>query len=413
MNRRVVITGMGIVSPLGIGLETNWSAAVEGRSGIGPITRFDASKFRTRFAGEVKGFDPLAFMDRKDVRSMDLFIQFAMAAAEMAIQDSGIHFDKEKRERIGVITGSGLGGLPEIEATHTRFVADGPGKISPFFIPRLIANLVPGHISIRYGLKGPNLCTVSACASSAHAIGEAFRYVKYGLADVMVTGGSEATISALCIGGFNAMRALSERNDAPQSASRPFDKNRDGFVCAEGGAMLLIESLEHAVDRGARIYAEIGGYGATGDGFHITAPPDDGEGGARCMDAALQESGLRPSDVDYINAHGTSTPQGDSAETRAIKTVFKDHVGKVAVSSTKSVTGHMLGGTGAVEAVFCVLAIVRKRIPPTINYETQDPDCDLDYTPNQARTRDVKVAISNSFGFGGTNATLLFKEFKQ
>jgi len=408
--RRVVVTGLGLISPVGIGVDESWNALVAGKSGIGPITLFDASTFPTRIAGEVKGFDPAKFMDRKEVRRNDRFIHFALAAAEMAVKDAGLDMSKEDAERVGCIVGAGIGGLGTIENEHRTFIEKGVRKIGPFFIPSLIINLAPGQISLRYGMKGPNFSPVSACATGNHSIGDAMLYIERGLADVMVTGGCEATITSLGIGGFCAARALSERNDAPEKASRPFDKQRDGFVAGEGAGILIVEEYEHARKRGARVYAELAGYGASADAYHITSPAPEGEGGQRAMRMALQVAGVSPEQVGYVNTHGTSTPQGDIAECQAINRVFGEHARKgLMVSSTKSMTGHLLGAAGGLEAVVTVLTIVKGVLPPTINVEEQDPACALDVVPNQARERRIDVAMSNSFGFGGTNAVVLFK----
>jgi 3-oxoacyl-[acyl-carrier-protein] synthase II len=408
--RRVVVTGLGLVTPVGIGVEASWSALVAGRSGIGPVTLFDASTFPTRIAGEVKGFDPEKFMERKEARRNDRFIQFAMSAAEMAWNDSGLDASKEDPERMGAIVGSGLGGLATIEDTHQTFRDRGVRKISPFFVPSLIVNLAPGQITIRYGMKGPSFSPVSACATGNHSIGEAMIYIERGTVDVMVAGGSEATITPLGLGGFCAARALSERNDAPEKASRPFDKGRDGFVAGEGAGLLVLEEYEHARRRGARIYAELAGYGATSDAYHVTSPAPEGEGGQRAMKMALADAGLAPEAIGYVNAHGTSTPAGDLAECQAIRKVFGDHAQRgLQVSSTKSMIGHLLGGAGGVEAVVTVLSLARGVLHPTINVDDQDPECALDVIPNQAREVRVDAALSNSFGFGGTNAVLLFK----
>jgi 3-oxoacyl-[acyl-carrier-protein] synthase II len=408
--RRVVVTGLGLVSPVGIGVEDSWSALVAGKSGIGPITLFDASTFPTRIAGEVKGFEPSKYMDRKEVRRNDRFIHFALAAADMAVKDSGLDMTKEDPERVGCIVGSGMGGLGTIEEEHKVFLEKGVRKIGPFFIPSLIINLAGGQISLRYGMKGPNFAPVSACATANHSIGDAMIYIERGLADVMVTGGCEATITPMGVGGFCAARALSERNDAPEKASRPFDKHRDGFVAGEGSGILIVEEYEHARRRGARIYAELTGYGATADANHITSPAPEGEGGQRAMRMALRDAGLSPEQVGYVNTHGTSTPQGDVAECQAINRVFGEHAKKgLMVSSTKSMTGHLLGAAGGLEAVVSVLAIVRGVLPPTINIEEQDPECALDVIPNHARERRVEAAMSNSFGFGGTNAVVVFQ----
>jgi 3-oxoacyl-[acyl-carrier-protein] synthase II len=409
-SRRVVVTGLGLVSPLGIGVEESWTALVAGRSGVGPITLFDASTFPSRIAGEVKGFDPAKFMDRKEVRRNDRFIQFALAAADMAVKDAGLDMSKEDPTLVGCIVGAGMGGLGTIEEEHKTYLAKGVRKIGPFFIPALIINLAPGQISLKYGMKGPNFSPVSACATGNHSIGDAMIYIERGMADVMVTGGCEATITPLGTGGFCAARALSERNDAPEKASRPFDKGRDGFVPGEGSGILILEEYEHARRRGARIYAELCGYGATADANHITAPAPEGEGGQRAMRMALRDAGVSPDQVGYVNAHGTSTPQGDVAECQAVNRVFGDHARKgLMVSSTKSMTGHLLGAAGGLEAVVTVLAIARGVLPPTINVDEQDPECALDVIPNQARERRVDVAMSNSFGFGGTNAVVVFR----
>ncbi len=408
--RRVVVTGMGLISSVGIGVERSWRALVEGKSGIGPITLFDASTFPTRIAGEVKGFEPEKWMDRKEIRRNDRFIHFALAAADMAIQDGGLEMSKENPERVGAIVGSGMGGLASLEETHAQFLERGVRKIGPFFIPSIIINLAPGQIALRHGLKGPNFSPVSACATSNHAIGDAMMYIERGMADVMVAGGAESTITTLGVGGFCAARALSERNDAPEKASRPFDKNRDGFVAAEGAGILILEEHEHARRRGARVYAELAGYGATCDANHITQPAPEGEGGQRAIRMALADARLAPGDVGYVNTHGTSTPQGDIAECQAIRAVFGDWAKRgLAVSSTKSMTGHMLGAAGGAEAVISIMAIHTGLLPPTINVEEQDPECDLDVIPNQAREKRVGAVLSNSFGFGGTNAVLAFK----
>jgi 3-oxoacyl-[acyl-carrier-protein] synthase II len=408
---RVVITGLGVVAPSGIGVESFWQNLINGVSGIGPITRFDASKHDCRIAGEVKGFDPLQWLEKKEARKMDLFIHYAMAAAQMAIEDAGLKVTSEDAERIGVYIGTGMGGVPALEESHRILLEKGPSRISAYFIPSIITNLASGQISMRYGMKGPNSCVCTACATGNHAIGDAFRLVARGSADAMVAGGTEAVITPLTIGGFAAMRALSTRNGEPTRASRPFDKDRDGFVMGEGSGVMILESLEHACRRGARIYAEIVGYGMSADAYHITQPAPDGEGAARSMGLALADAGLKPSEVDYINAHGTSTPTGDVNETQAIKSVFGEHARTVAVSSTKSMTGHLLGAAGGVESVITVLTILNGQIPPTVNYEVPDPDCDLDYVPNTARRLPVRVALTNSFGFGGTNASLVFRKF--
>lgn len=408
--RRVVVTGVGVVSALGTGLEKNWDALTNGQSGIAPITRFDASELPTKIAGEVKDFNAEEWIDKKEVKKMDLFIQFAMAAADMAMADSGLQITEANAERVGVVVGSGLGGLPTIEKYHEAMSEGGYRKISPFFIPMLIINLAPGQISIKHGAKGPNLSSVSACATGTHSIGDAFRMIQRGDADAMIAGGTESTITPLAIGGFNVMKALSTRNDDPTGASRPFDKGRDGFVMAEGAGIVILEEYEAAKARGAKIYGEVCGYGLTGDAYHLTAPSPGGEGAARCMKMALSTAGVNPEEVDYINAHGTSTPFNDLYETLAIKSVFGERSKQLMVSSTKSMTGHLLGAAGGVEAVYSLLAMDRGVVPPTINYSEVDGECDLDYVPNTARDAKVRIAMSNSFGFGGTNATLLFKK---
>lgn len=408
--RRVVITGVGAVSPLGTGNQKNWDALVNGRSGTGLITRFDTSAFPVKVAGEVKDFDPEQFIDKKEVKKMDLFIQYAMAASQFAMEDSGLQITEENAERVGVLVGAGLGGLPTIEKYHCAFLEGGYKKISPFFIPMLIINLAPGHISIKYGAKGPNVSSVSACATGTHSIGDAYHIIARGDADAMIAGGTESTVTPLGIGGFAVMKALTDsRNDCPERASRPFDKSRDGFVLAEGAGIVILEEYEAAKQRGAKIYAEVVGYGLTGDAYHMTAPAAGGEGAARCMKMALKNAGVNPEQVGYINAHGTSTPFNDLNESLAIKSVFGDHAYKLMVSSTKSMTGHLLGAAGGLEAVICSMALEKGIIPPTINYEEPDPECDLDYVPNTAREAKVEYAMSNSLGFGGTNATLLFK----
>jgi 3-oxoacyl-[acyl-carrier-protein] synthase II len=408
--RRVVVTGVGVMSALGTGLEKNWDALLKGESGIDRITRFDASDLPTQIAGEVKDFIAEDFIDKKEIKKMDLFIQYSIAAATMAMEDSGLVINEDNAERVGVLVGAGLGGLPTIEKYHEAMTEGGYKKISPFFIPMLIINLAPGHISMKFGAKGPNVSSVSACATGTHSIGDAYHMIKRGDADAMIAGGCESTITPLGIAGFNVMKALSTRNDDPARASRPFEKGRDGFIMAEGSGILILEEYEMAKQRGAKIYAEVSGYGLTGDAYHLTAPAPGGEGAARCMKMALRTAGLNPEAVDYINAHGTSTPFNDLYETMAIKTTLGEHAKKVMVSSTKSMTGHTLGAAGGIEAVYSVLAIDRGAVPPTINYDEPDPECDLDYVPNQARAAAVKVAMSNSFGFGGTNATLLFKK---
>jgi 3-oxoacyl-[acyl-carrier-protein] synthase II len=410
--RRVVITGIGLVSPLGTGVQKTWDALIQGKSGVGRITKFDATGYDTTIAAEVKDFSPENFMDKKEIRRMDVFIQYAVAAASMAMEDSGLKITPANDERVGVVVGAGLGGLITIESSHKILWEKGPGRISPFFIPALIVNEAPGQISMRYGAKGPNTSVVTACATGNHNIGDAWRMIQREDADAIIAGGVEATIAPLAVSGFNAMKALSTRNDEPERASRPFDKDRDGFVIGEGAGIVILEELHHALNRGAKIYAEIVGYGLNGDAYHITAPAPDGEGAARCMAMALRGSGIAPEEVDYINAHGTSTELNDLYETKAIKTVFKEHAKKLAISSTKSMTGHLLGGAGGIEAIFTVLTITHGIIPPTINYETPDPECDLDYVPNKARKAEVRTALSNAFGFGGTNAVLVFKKFE-
>ena len=407
--RRVVITGLGIISPVGNTVPEAWSNILAGKSGISRITRFDPTAFSVQIAGEVRGFEVTQYLSAKDARRMDTFIHFGMAAAIQAIRDSGLQVTPENAERIGVNIGSGIGGLPIIEETHDDYLKGGPRKISPFFIPGAIINMIAGHLSIMFGLKGPNLAMVTACTTATHCIGESGRLIEYGDADVMVAGGSESTITPLAVGGFASARALSTRNDDPGSASRPWDKDRDGFVLGEGAGVLVIEELEHARRRGARIYAELAGYGMSADAFHMTAPCDDGDGAARCMVAALRNGRFNPDQIDYINAHGTSTPLGDIAETVAVKRCFGDHAGKLAVSSTKSMTGHLLGAAGGIEAVFSALALQQQIAPPTINLDSQDPQCDLDYVPNTARKMKIKVVLSNSFGFGGTNGSLVFR----
>jgi 3-oxoacyl-[acyl-carrier-protein] synthase II len=410
--RRVVVTGVGLVTALGTGTEDTWNGLCEGRSGITKITRFDTTQFSTKIAGEVKDFDPLLWFEKKDVKKMDSFIHYAVAAAEGAMKQAGLTIGPELSERAGVFIGSGIGGFTIIEREHQAFLEGGPRKISPFFIPSSIINLAAGQVSIRFGARGPNSAPCTACSSGAHAVGDAFRVIARGDADVMICGGSEAAVTPMGVGGFAAMRALSTRNDEPERASRPFDKDRDGFVVGEGAGVLVIEDLELAKKRGAQIIAELVGYGMSGDAYHITLPPDDGNGAHRVMLNAITDAGIRPNQVDYINAHGTSTPPNDRIETMAIKQLFKDHVRKLAVSSTKSMIGHLLGAAGAVEAGITSLVVQRGVLPPTINYEIPDPDCDLDYVPNKSRKVDVKYALSNSFGFGGTNASLLFKKYE-
>ena len=410
MKRRVVVTGLGIVSPLGLGVDENETALFEGRSGVDYIKTFTPEEnFPVKIAGEVRGFDPADYIDHKEIKKMDRFIHYAVACSKMALEDSGIEINEENAERVGVIVGVGLCGLPALEKYHDVLNKKGVKKITPFFIPMLIANLASGQVSITMGAKGPNSCVVTACATGTHSIGEAARLIQYGDADAMFAGGTESVITPLCVGGFNAAKALSTRNDDPQGASRPFDKDRDGFVIGEGCGVVMLEELEIAKKRGAKIYGEVIGYGLNGDAYHITATAPNGEGAARCMNLALKNAGINKEDVDYINAHGTSTG-ADATETQAIKTAFGDHAYKLAVSSTKSMTGHLLGAAGGVEAIFTLLAMEKGVIPPTINYTTPDPECDLDYVPNVARERNLNVCVSNSFGFGGTNGVLIFKK---
>jgi len=408
--RKVVVTGLGIVSPVGSTVPSAWESIVSGKSGITRITRFDASSFASQIAGEVKDFDIQQYLSAKEARRMDVFIHYGMAAAIQAVKDAGIDdISRLDAEKIGVNIGSGIGGLPMIENTDTAYHAGGPRKISPFFIPSTIINMIAGNLSIMYGYKGPNIAIVTACTTATHSIGNSARMIEYGDADVMVCGGAESCVTPLAIGGFAAAKALSVNNDNPESASRPWDVDRDGFILGEGAGVLVLEELEHAKRRGAKIYAELAGFGMSADAFHMTAPCDDGEGAARCMSNALKNAGVNTTEVDYVNAHGTSTPLGDIAETIAVKRCFGDHASKLAVSSTKSMTGHLLGAAGGVEAVFSVLAIHHRIAPPTINLVNQDPQCDLDFIPNTARDMNIKVALSNSFGFGGTNGTLVFR----
>ncbi|PYS29937.1 MAG: beta-ketoacyl-[acyl-carrier-protein] synthase II [Acidobacteria bacterium] len=411
-NRRVVVTGVGLVTALATGTEENWKALCEGRSGVTAITRFDTTLFTAKIAAEVKNFEPLNWFDKKDLKKMDAFIHYAVAAADYAMKQAGLTISPESAERAGVFIGSGIGGFTVIEREHQAFLEGGPRKISPFFIPSSIINLAAGQVSIRFGARGPNSAPCTACSSGAHAVGDAFRVIARGDADVMICGGSEAAVTPMGVGGFAAMRALSTRNEEPARASRPFDKDRDGFVVGEGAGVLVLEELELAKKRGATIVAELVGYGMSGDAFHITLPPDDGHGAHRVMLNAINDAGIKPEEVGYINAHGTSTPPNDRIETAAIKRLFGDHARKLAVSSTKSMIGHLLGAAGAVEAGITSLVVERGVIPPTINYETPDPDCDLDYVPNKMRKANVRYALSNSFGFGGTNASLLFKRYE-
>lgn len=409
--RRVVITGMGAVTPLGLNVDEFWNNIIAGKSGIGKITQFDATGFDTMIAAEVKGFDPTNFIDKKSVKRMDPFTQFALAAAEMAVKDSGLNFEGEDRNRVGVVFGSGIGGMWTYYYQTKELFENGPGRVSPLFVPMMIADIASGYIAIRFNVKGPNYATTSACATASHAIADSMMLIERGSADVMLTGGSEASICPIGIAGFNSMRAMSTRNDDPQKASRPFDAQRDGFVMGEGGSVLVLEELEHAKNRGAKIYAELGGIGLTGDAHHITAPAPGGEGAVRSMGLCVKDAGLQPQDIDYINAHGTSTPFNDKFETMAIKTVFGEHAYKLHVSSTKSMVGHLLGAAGGVEAIATIKTITEGIIPPTINYEFPDPECDLNYVPNKAIQKTVNAAISNTFGFGGHNASLLFMKF--
>ncbi len=409
--RRVVVTGLGALTPVGNTTEEFWDALRNGRSGIGPITKFDTTGYPTRIAGEVRGFDPLKFVDKKEARRLDPYLMYAVAGAVMAVEDSGLDVAKVDGTRFGVLVGSGIGGITTLLDTHKTLIAKGPDRVSPFFIPMLIINMASGLISMRFGARGPNSSVVTACATGNHAIGDATRIIQRGDADVMIAGGAEAIIVDLTFAGFCSMKAMSTRNDDPTRASRPFDAERDGFVCGEGAGLMVLESLEHARRRDARIYAEVIGYGMTGDAHHMTAPDPEGDGAARAMAAALGDAGLAPAAVQYINAHGTSTPYNDKYETLAIKRVFGDHARRLAVSSTKSMTGHLLGAAGGIEAIASVLALHHGVLPPTINYEKPDPDCDLDYVPNQARKQAIEVAMSNAFGFGGTNATLAFRRF--
>ena len=411
MKRRVVLTGVGLVSALGLDTESTWSGLLQGKSGVGPITHFDASDFSSRIAAEVKDLDPLAYVDTKNARKMDLFILYAIAASDVAVKSASLSVTKENAERIGVYIGSGIGGFGTIEAQHTNYLNKGPRKISPFFIPASISNLATGQVSIRLGTTGPNSATCTACSAGCHAIGDSFKIIERGAADVMIAGGSEAAITPMGVGGFAAMRALSTRNEEPERASRPFDRDRDGFVIGEGSGIVVLEELEHARRRDAPILAEIVGYGMSGDAHHITAPPEDGSGAVRVMRATLEDAGVDPSEVDYINAHGTSTPPNDRIETRAIKTVFSDHAYKVPISSTKSMTGHLLGAAGGLEAGISALVLHHQIIPPTLNLENPDPDCDLDYVPGTAREAEIRYVLSSSFGFGGTNACILLKRY--
>jgi 3-oxoacyl-[acyl-carrier-protein] synthase II len=401
-----------MVTPLGTGVAKNWEAVCAGKSGIGNITKFDASGFASRIAGEVTDFNPQDFMAKQQIRRFDVFIHYALASTRMAMEDADLKINQKNAHRVGCVTGSGLGGLGMLEHYHSVLLEKGPKRISPFFIPGIIANMAPGQMAIEFGAKGPNISIETACAASAHAVGEAFRYIREGFADIMLTGGAESVITPLAVGGFCSMRALSTRNDAPEEASRPFDLNRDGFVIGEGAGILILEELEYALERGASIYGEVVGYGLSGDAHHVSAPEPEGAGAIACMKGALDFAGFRPEDIDYINAHGTSTQLNDASENKAIKVVFKEHAYNISISSTKSVTGHLLGGAGGIESVFSLLAIKHGVIPPTMNYETPDPECDLDYVPNVARKTRVRTAMSNSFGFGGTNASLIFAAYE-
>jgi len=412
LNRRVVITGAGLVTPLGIGVSETWEALCAGKSGIGPITRFDASSYPSRIAGEVKGFDPEAFIPKKDAKRTQPFIAYALAATRMAVEDSGLTIDDKNGGRVGVLTGCGLGGLRLLEDTCRTIEEKGPKRVSPFFIPMMIGNMAAGMISIHFGARGPNASVATACAAGSHAVGDAYKIIARGAADAMIAGGVESVITPSCISGFSAMKALSTRNDDPQKASRPFERDRDGFVVGEGSGMMILESLDSALERGARIYAEIIGYGMSGDGYHMTAPSPDGEGAARCMQAALDDAGISYGQIDYINAHGTSTPLNDLYETRAVKSVFKEKARSTPISSTKSMTGHLLGGAGGIETVFTALAVHHGIMPPTINFDNPGEECDLDYVPNVARKAEVKRAMTNSFGFGGTNASLILSAYR-
>lgn len=411
MQNRVVVTGMGVVTPIGLDLASFWKNVCEGQSGAGVITKFDVTNYPAKIAAELKGFDPEQFLERKEARRVDEFVQYAVAATRMAVEDAGLKPDEEESERVGVVIGSGVGGIWTFERQHSQLVEKGPGRVSPFFIPMMIADMASGMVSILFGFKGPNYTTVSACSSGAHGIGDALRILQRGEADVMVTGGAEASISPMAVAGFSNMKALSLRNDEPERASRPFDAQRDGFVLGEGAGIIVLETLDHAKKRGARIYAELAGYGATADAYHMTAPHENGEGAIRAMQLALKDAGLRPDDIDYINAHGTSTPMGDRIETAAIKAVFGDYAYRLTVSSTKSLIGHLLGASGGVEFVATTLSVVENRVHPTINQENPDPECDLDYAPNKAKERLVRAALTNSFGFGGHNVSLVIKKY--
>ncbi|AOT68392.1 beta-ketoacyl-ACP synthase II [Geosporobacter ferrireducens] len=413
MKKRVVVTGIGAITPIGIGKDVFFNALENGVSGLDNITKFDASEYNTKIAAEVKGFEPNVYIDKKEAKRMDRFTQFAVAASKLAIEDAKLDTDAIDQNRFGVVLGSGIGGIETLEKEYEKLAEKGPNRVSPFFIPMMISNIGAGQVSMTFGAKGPNTTVVTACASSTNSVGEAFRIIQGGEADIMITGGAEASITPLAIAGFCAMKAMSTRNENPQKASSPFDKNRDGFVMGEGAGILILEELEHAIKRGAPIYAEIVGYGMSADAYHITAPAPGGEGAARAMKNALKDAGLSPNDVDYINAHGTSTPYNDKFETMAIKSVFEQHAYELAVSSTKSMTGHLLGAAGGVEAIACIMAITKGIVPPTINLENPDPECDLDYVANKAKTKEVNVALSNSLGFGGHNATIILKKYKE
>jgi 3-oxoacyl-[acyl-carrier-protein] synthase II len=412
LKKRVVVTGIGAITPIGTGKDTFWSALKSGKSGIDKITKFDASNYDTQIAAEVKDFDPNAYIDKKEAKRMDRFTQFAVAASKLALGDAALNVDEVDAYRFGVVLGSGIGGIETLEKEHEKLMAKGPGRVSPFFIPMMISNIGAGQVSMAFGAKGPNTTVVTACASSTNSIGEAFRIIQRGDADIMITGGAEASITPLSMAGFCSMKAMSTRNDDPTKASRPFDKDRDGFIMGEGAGILILEELDHALNRGANIYAEVVGYGMSADAYHITAPAPEGEGAARSMKSALNDANITPEDIDYINAHGTSTPYNDKFETMAIKSLFGEHAYKLAVSSTKSMTGHLLGAAGGVEAIACIMAINESFVPPTINYTTPDPECDLDYTPNYGKERNVKYTLSNSLGFGGHNASIIIKKYE-
>jgi 3-oxoacyl-[acyl-carrier-protein] synthase II len=413
LSRRVVVTGIGLVSSLGIGTSANWDALLAGTSGVTRITRFDVSAYAAQIAAEVKGFDPLQFIEKKEVKKMDLFIQYAIAAAQFAMEDSRLQITDALAPEVGAFIGSGIGGFITIEAEHSKLLEGGPRKISPFFIPSAIINLAAGQVSIRFGAKGPNLATCTACSASAHAVGESYEIIKRGDATAMIAGGSEAAITPMSVGGFGQLRALSTRNADPAGACRPFDRDRDGFIIGEGAGVVILEELEHALARGATIYAELAGYGSSGDAYHMTAPSEDGDGARRSMEMAVRKAGIRPDEVDYINAHGTSTPHNDRLESMAIKRAFGDHAARLAISSTKSMTGHLLGGAGGLEAGITALAVHHQIAPPTINLDHPDEECDLDYVPHTSRAMTIRYALSNSFGFGGTNASLLFKKYDE